>query len=66
MDTADAANWRRVNRLLLDMVVFPFSKRGSRFCDLRFHGVVGTVLPFSTSGEREFSFGAGQRPDAIR
>ena len=53
MDTADAANWRRENTLLLGMFVFLFSKCGSRFCDLRFHPVVGPVLPFSTSRERK-------------
>jgi hypothetical protein len=54
MDAADAANWRRENTLLLGMFVFLFSRCGSRFCDLRIHPVVGSVLPFSTSRQRKF------------
>src|ERR1039457_4493867 len=57
METADAANWRRENTLLRGIFVFPFSKCGSRLCDLRFHPVVGPVLPFSTSRERKFCCG---------
>ena len=55
MDAADATNWRREKPLLLGMFVFLFSKCGSRFCDLRFHPVVGPVLRFSTLGGDKFS-----------
>jgi hypothetical protein len=54
MDTADAANWRRENTLLLGLSVFLSSKCSSRFCDLRFHGVVGAAVAFSTSFGNQF------------